>query len=94
VIEVVLSASGLADSFAVTVSGEEVARGKPAPDIYLAAAGKLGVDPAHAAAVEDSTNGLRAAAAAGLLVVALTMSGGGVWAKLARIPCGQMCPGQ
>ncbi len=71
VIEVVLSASGLADSFAVTVSGEEVARGKPAPDIYLAAAGKLGVDPAHAAAVEDSTNGLRAAAAAGLLVVAL-----------------------
>jgi HAD superfamily hydrolase (TIGR01509 family) len=71
VIDLVLNASGLADSFAVTVSGEEVPRGKPAPDIYLAAASKLGVDPASAAAVEDSSNGLRAAAAAGMLVVAL-----------------------
>jgi HAD superfamily hydrolase (TIGR01509 family) len=71
VIEAVLAASGLADSFAITVSGEDVPRGKPAPDIYLEAAGKLGVDPARAAAVEDSTNGLRAAAAAGMLLVAL-----------------------
>ena len=71
VIEAVLAASGLADSFATTVSGEEVAHGKPAPDIYLAAARNLEVAPAGSAAVEDSTNGLRAAAAAGMLVVAL-----------------------
>jgi HAD superfamily hydrolase (TIGR01509 family) len=71
VIDTVLTASGLADVFGVTVSGEEVARGKPAPDIYLEAARRLGVDPARSAAVEDSTNGLRAAAAAGMLVVAL-----------------------
>ena len=61
----------LADSFATTVSGEEVAHGKPAPDIYLAAARNLEVAPARSVAVEDSTNGLRAAAAAGMFVVAL-----------------------
>ena len=71
VIDAVLAASGLADSFAATVSGEEVAHGKPAPDIYLAAAEKLGAAPTRCAAVEDSSNGLRAAAAAGMLVVAL-----------------------
>ena len=71
VIDAVLSASGLDGVFGATVSGEEVARGKPAPDIYLEAARRLGVDPARSAAVEDSTNGLRAAAAAGMLVVAL-----------------------
>jgi HAD superfamily hydrolase (TIGR01509 family) len=71
VIDAVLAASGLAGVFGATVSGEEVARGKPAPDIYLEAAGRLGVDPGRSAAIEDSTNGLRAAAAAGMLVVAL-----------------------
>jgi HAD superfamily hydrolase (TIGR01509 family) len=71
VIDAVLAASGLAGSFAATVSGEEVARGKPEPDVYLAAADKLGVEPTRAAAVEDSTNGLRAAAAAGMVVIAL-----------------------
>jgi len=71
VIDVVLAGSGLAGVFGATVSGEEVARGKPAPDIYLEAARRLGVDPARSAAVEDSTNGLRSAAAAGMLVVAL-----------------------
>lgn len=71
VIDAVLAASGLAGVFGATVSGEEVAHGKPAPDIYLEAARRLGVDPARSAAVEDSTNGLRAAAAAGTLVVAL-----------------------
>jgi HAD superfamily hydrolase (TIGR01509 family) len=71
VIDAVLSASGLAGTFGATVSGEEVARGKPAPDIYLEAARRLGVDPRRSAAIEDSTNGLRAAAAAGMLVVAL-----------------------
>jgi HAD superfamily hydrolase (TIGR01509 family) len=71
VIDAVLKGSGLADTFGATVAGEEVAHGKPAPDIYLEAARRLGVDPARSAAVEDSTNGLRAAAAAGMLVVAL-----------------------
>jgi HAD superfamily hydrolase (TIGR01509 family) len=71
VIDYVLEAGGLADCFSATVSGDEVARGKPAPDVYLAAAAKLGVDPTRAAAVEDSSNGLRSAAGAGMLVVAL-----------------------
>jgi HAD superfamily hydrolase (TIGR01509 family) len=71
VIDAVLAQAGLAGEFSATVSGEEVARGKPAPDVYLAAAQKLGVDPARAAAVEDSSNGLRAAAAAGMTVVAI-----------------------
>jgi HAD superfamily hydrolase (TIGR01509 family) len=71
VIDAVLAASGLAGTFGATVSGEEVARGKPAPDIYLEAAHRLSVDPARSAAVEDSTNGLRSAAAAGMRVVAL-----------------------
>jgi HAD superfamily hydrolase (TIGR01509 family) len=70
VIDAVLELSGLAASFAVTVSGDEVARGKPAPDIYLAAAHELEVETAASAAVEDSSNGLRAASAAGMLVVA------------------------
>jgi HAD superfamily hydrolase (TIGR01509 family) len=71
VIDAVLAQAGLVDSFAVTVSGDEVAHGKPAPDVYLEACGKLGVDPVHAAAVEDSTNGLHSAASAGLFVVAM-----------------------
>jgi HAD superfamily hydrolase (TIGR01509 family) len=71
IIDLVLSAAGLVDAFPVTVSSEEVARGKPAPDVYLEAARRLGVDPARCAAVEDSSNGLRSAAAAGMTVVAL-----------------------
>ena len=70
VIDAVLVAAGLTDEFSATVSGDEVVHGKPAPDVYLEAARKLGVDPARAAAVEDSTNGLRAAAAAGMVVIA------------------------
>ena len=75
VIDAVLAASGLGQYFRVTVSAEEVARGKPAPDVYLAAAEKLGVDPIRAAAVEDSSNGLRAAAAAGMVVIAIPNHG-------------------
>src|SRR5262249_43854699 len=70
VIAAVLEQAGISDCFAVTVSGEEVAAGKPAPDVYLAAARRLAVDPADAVAVEDSTNGMRAAAAAGMVVIA------------------------
>ena len=71
VIDAVLESAGLTGCFSATVSGDEVARGKPSPDVYLAAAGKLGVDAARAAAVEDSSNGLRAGAAAGMLVIAV-----------------------
>lgn len=70
-IDVVLRAAGLAAAFRVTVSSEEVARGKPAPDVYLLALERLGVPPAAAAAVEDSAAGIRAAAAAGMRVVAI-----------------------
>src|SRR5919204_3475216 len=75
VIDLVLAASGLTESFAATVSGDEVRRGKPAPDVYLAAASKLGVDPARVAAIEDSTNGLRSAPAAKMVVVGLPNQG-------------------
>jgi HAD superfamily hydrolase (TIGR01509 family) len=71
VIDAVLEAAGLTDCFAVTVSGDEVARGKPSPDVYLEATRRLRAKPADAAAVEDSTNGLRAAAAAEMLVIAI-----------------------
>jgi HAD superfamily hydrolase (TIGR01509 family) len=71
VIDVVLEAAGLDGEFAATISSEEVAGGKPAPDVYLAAAERLGVAPDEAAAIEDSTNGLRAARAAGMAVVAV-----------------------
>jgi HAD superfamily hydrolase (TIGR01509 family) len=70
-IDLVLELSGLAAHFHSTVSSEEVARGKPAPDVYLEAARRLGVDPARAAAVEDSDAGIRSASAAGMRVVAI-----------------------
>jgi HAD superfamily hydrolase (TIGR01509 family) len=69
-IEAVLETAGIAECFAVTVSSEEVARGKPSPDVYLEAARRLGVEPQRCAAVEDSANGIRAAHAAGMFVVA------------------------
>jgi HAD superfamily hydrolase (TIGR01509 family) len=70
-IAVVLELAGLAGAFAVTVSSEEVARGKPAPDVYLEALRRLGTPPAEAAAIEDSASGLRAARAAGVRVIAV-----------------------
>jgi beta-phosphoglucomutase-like phosphatase (HAD superfamily) len=70
-IDQVLATAGLTDAFTVTLSTEEVPRGKPAPDVYLAAAEKLGVAPAECAAVEDSSNGLRSAGAAGMAVIAV-----------------------
>ncbi len=69
-IETVLDTLGLAAAFDAVVSSEEVPRGKPAPDVYLEATRRLGLDPAACAAVEDSTNGILAAAEAGLAVVA------------------------
>jgi HAD superfamily hydrolase (TIGR01509 family) len=70
-IEAVLDAAELRPAFAAAVSSEEVTRGKPAPDVYLEATKRLGVSPACCAAVEDSSNGLRSAAAAGLTVIAV-----------------------
>jgi HAD superfamily hydrolase (TIGR01509 family) len=70
-IDLVLDLSGLARLFRVTVSSEEVARGKPAPDVYLEAARRLGVPPGRCVAVEDSENGIRAGKAAGMRVVAI-----------------------
>jgi len=70
-IERALDVSGLARFFRVTVSSEEVARGKPAPDVYLEAAARLACDPTSCAAIEDSANGIRSAHAAGMRVVAI-----------------------
>jgi HAD superfamily hydrolase (TIGR01509 family) len=70
-IDLVLELSGLAPCFRVTVSSEEVARGKPAPDVYLEAARRLQVAPARCAAIEDSENGIKSAKAAGMRVLAL-----------------------
>lgn len=70
-IDAVLESAGLADAFSTTVSSEEVERGKPAPDVYLEAARRLGVAPESCVAVEDSENGIRAAHAAGMRVLAL-----------------------
>jgi HAD superfamily hydrolase (TIGR01509 family) len=70
-IEAVLAEAGLGEHFAAVVSSEEVARGKPAPDVYLEAAARLGAEPQACAAVEDSHNGIRAAKAAGMWVIAI-----------------------
>lgn len=71
IIDLALGLAGLGDAFAATVSSEEVQRGKPAPDVYLEAARRLGADPGRCVAVEDSSNGLRAAAAAAMIVIAV-----------------------
>lgn len=70
-IDAVLASAGLASAFRATVSSEEVPHGKPAPDVFLEAARRLGVAAERCAAIEDSGNGLRAAHAAGMRVIAL-----------------------
>jgi HAD superfamily hydrolase (TIGR01509 family) len=70
-IETVLRSAGLRSCFSAAMSTEQVAHGKPAPDIYMAVAARLGFPPGGCAAVEDSANGLRSAAAAGLRVIAI-----------------------
>jgi HAD superfamily hydrolase (TIGR01509 family) len=70
-IDHVLELSGLAPNFKVTVSSEEVERGKPAPDVYLEAARRLGLEPSGSVAIEDSASGVRSAHAAGMHVVAI-----------------------
>ena len=70
-IDLVLELSGLGRFFRATVSSEEVARGKPSPDVYLEACRRLGVAPARAVAVEDSHAGIGSAKAAGMRVIAV-----------------------
>jgi HAD superfamily hydrolase (TIGR01509 family) len=70
-IDLFLELTGMGEVFRATVSSEEVARGKPAPDVYLEAAARLGVAPERSAAIEDSENGIRSAVAAGMCVVAV-----------------------
>jgi HAD superfamily hydrolase (TIGR01509 family) len=70
-IDLAVELAGLADCFQATVSSEEVERGKPAPDVYLEAARRLELEASACAAVEDSSNGLRSAHAAGMAVFAV-----------------------
>ena len=70
-IDLVLRVAGMERWFKATVSTEEVPRGKPAPDVYLEVARRLDVDPGLCVAVEDSSNGVRSAAAAGMRVIAI-----------------------
>jgi HAD superfamily hydrolase (TIGR01509 family) len=71
IIDTVLDVAGLAPCFTATVSSEEVAHGKPAPDVYLEAARRLGIDPTRCCAVEDSHGGIRSAKSAGMRVIAI-----------------------
>jgi HAD superfamily hydrolase (TIGR01509 family) len=70
-IALVLELACLSDCFGAMVSSEEVPRGKPAPDVYLEAARRIGCEPSSCAAVEDSANGIRSASEAGMKVVAI-----------------------
>ncbi len=71
VIDEVLALAHVDDLFEVTVSSEEVARGKPAPDVYLEAARRMSTDPSRCAVIEDSASGIRSGALAGMTVVAI-----------------------
>ena len=70
IIKAVLNITGLDQIFEVMIYGDDVPRGKPAPDIYLEALKALGVSPAVSLGIEDSTNGLRSLKAAGMFAVA------------------------
>jgi HAD superfamily hydrolase (TIGR01509 family) len=71
-----LARAGLADAFAVTVAGDEIAHGKPAPDMFLAAAERLGVEPGRCAVIEDSAPGVAAGLAAGMTTVGIARADG------------------
>ncbi|HLA67899.1 MAG TPA: HAD family phosphatase [Acidimicrobiia bacterium] len=74
-LDLTLATAGLGGRFAVSVAGDEVARGKPAPDVYLAASARLEVDPTTCVAVEDTPAGVTAAIAAGMRVIAVIRLG-------------------
>lgn len=89
-IEAVLESSGLARFFPVRVSAEEVARGKPAPDVLLESARRLGVAPGSCVVVEDAEAGVAAAGAAGMRCVAVPSVAGGGFASAGLVfPGGQ-----
>lgn len=71
IIDTVMQTMGIGHHFSATVSSAEVPHGKPSPDVYCEAIRRLGADPSRSLAVEDSSNGVRAAAAAGLRVIAV-----------------------
>ncbi len=79
-LDLALAHVGLADAFAVTVAGDEVARGKPEPDMFLEAARRLGADPAACVVVEDSAPGVAAGLAAGMGVLGVVREHGGAGA--------------
>jgi HAD superfamily hydrolase (TIGR01509 family) len=70
-VDLALGGSGIADAFDAIVASDEVPRPKPAPDLYLEACRRLGVQPADAVAIEDSPRGAAAASAAGMFVVGI-----------------------
>jgi sugar-phosphatase len=74
-IRAVLSLGGLADRFQVVLTAEDEEHGKPDPAVYVSAARVLGVTPERCLAVEDSVNGVRSAKAAGMVCVAIPVSG-------------------
>lgn len=82
-LDLTLKVAGLGRRFAVSVAGDEVDRGKPAPDVYLAATAALRVDPARTVAIEDSPIGARAGVAAGMRVIGVARRGGATLAALA-----------
>jgi HAD superfamily hydrolase (TIGR01509 family) len=75
VIDTVMRLSGLDAAFAVKVYGDDIAHGKPAPDIYFEAARQLGAHPSRCLGIEDSANGLRALHAAGMTAIAVPSPG-------------------
>lgn len=85
--EAMLAAIGLRDRFAVVISGETCARGKPFPDPYLAAMARLGLAPEACIAFEDSPSGIRSAVSAGAFVIGLrsTLDDAGLRAAGARL---------
>lgn len=70
-IEAILTGTGLSDRLKTVVSADEVARGKPAPDVFLEAARRLGADPADCVVLEDAAPGAAAAHAAGMRCIAI-----------------------
>jgi HAD superfamily hydrolase (TIGR01509 family) len=70
-----LARAGLSGVFPVSVAGDEVEHGKPAPDMFLAAAARLGVEPGRCAVIEDSAPGVAAALAAGMTTVGVARDG-------------------
>ncbi len=78
-----LECGGLREALPVSVAADEVARAKPAPDLYLEACARLGVAPGHALAFEDSATGIRAAGAAGLRTIGVpTLTGQDIGAEV------------